>query len=104
MNAGADSSTQVLVYDGQVDVRPALAGVGQSGMGAAPGPPRQVQGPTQVAGPTQVSAQQWFEIIKAQQQIVVRPDGSYAKSDFNLQEDDKLDWVQWNKKRDAEMR
>jgi len=104
MNAGADSSTQVLVYDGQVDVRPALAGVGQSGMGAAPGPPRQVQGPTQVAGPTQVSPQQWFEIIKAQQQIVVRPDGSYAKSDFNLQEDDKLDWVQWNKKRDAEMR
>jgi hypothetical protein len=54
MNAGADSSTQVLVYDGQ--------------------------------------------------QIVVRPDGSYAKSDFNLQEDEKLDWVQWNKKRDAEMR
>jgi hypothetical protein len=104
MNAGADSSTQVLVYDGEVDVRPALAGVGQSGMGAAPGPPRQVQGPTQIAGPTQVSMQQWFEIIKAQQQIVVRPDGSYAKSDFNIQEDDKLDWVQWNKKRDAEMR
>jgi len=103
MNAGADSSTQVLVYDGQVDVRPA-AGAGQSGMGAVPGPPRQVQAPTQVAGPTQVSMQQWFEIIKAQQQIVVRPDGSYAKSDFNPLEDDKLDWVQWNKKRDAEMR
>jgi hypothetical protein len=104
MNAGADSSTQVLVYDGQVDVRPAMAGSGQSGLGAVPGPPRQVQAPTQVAGPTQVSMQQWFEIIKAQQQIVVRPDGSYAKSDFNMQEDEKLDWVQWNKKRDAEMR
>jgi hypothetical protein len=104
MNAGADSSTQVLVYDGQVDVRPATFGAGQSGLGAAPGPPRQIQAPTQVAGPTQVSMRQWFEIIKAQQQIVVRPDGSYAKSDFNLQEDEKLDWVQWNKKRDAEMR
>jgi hypothetical protein len=104
MNAGVDSSTQVLVYDGQVDVRPASMGAGQSGMGAVPGPPRQVQAPTQVAGPTQVSMQQWFEIIKAQQQIVVRPDGSYAKSDFNPLEDDKLDWVQWNKKRDAEMR
>jgi hypothetical protein len=73
-------------------------------MGAVPGPPRQVQAPTQVAGPTQVSMQQWFEIIKAQQQIVVRLDGSYAKSDFNPLEDDKLDWVQWNKKRDAEIR
>ena len=104
MNAGADSSTQVLVYDGQVDVRPATFGAGQSGLGTAPGPPRQIQAPTQVAGPTQVSMRQWFEIIKAQQQIVVRPDGSYAKSDFNLQEDEKLDWVQWNKKRDAEMR
>jgi hypothetical protein len=104
MNAGVDSSTQVLVYDGQVDVRPAVAGAGQSGMGAVPGPPRQVQAPTQVAGPTQVSMQQWFEIIKAQQQIVVRLDGSYAKSDFNPLEDDKLDWVQWNKKRDAEIR
>lgn len=104
MNAGADSSTQVLVYEGQVDVRPATFGAGQSGLGAAPGPPRQIQAPTQVAGPTQVSMRQWFEIIKAQQQIVVRPDGSYAKSDFNLQEDEKLDWVQWNKKRDAEMR
>jgi hypothetical protein len=103
MNAGADSSTQVLVYNGQVDVRPAAAGAGQSGMGAVPGPPRQVQAPTQVAGPRQVSMQQWFEIVKAQQQIVVRPDGSYARSDFNLQEDEKLDWVQWNKKRDADL-
>ena len=103
MNAGADSSTQVLVYNGQVDVKPAVAGAGQSGMGAVPGPPRQVQAPTQVAGPTQVSMRQWFEIIKAQQQIVVRPDGSYAKSDFSLEEDEKLDWVQWNKKRDAEI-
>jgi hypothetical protein len=82
MNAGADSSTQVLVYEGQVDVRPATFGAGQSGLGAAPGPPRQIQAPTQVAGPTQVSMRQWFEIIKAQQQIVVRPDGSYAKSDL----------------------
>jgi hypothetical protein len=103
MNAGVDSSTQVLVYDGQVDVRPANIGAGQSGMGAVPGPPQQVQAPTQVAGPTEVSMQQWFEIIKAQQQIVVRPDGSYAKSDFNPLEDDKLDWVQWNKQRDADL-
>jgi len=104
MNAGADSATQVLVYDGEVKVTPAAFGAGQSGMGAVPGQPRQVQAPTQVAGPTEVSMGQWIEIIKKQQQIVVLPDGSYAKSDFNPLEDDKLDWVQWNKKRDAEIR
>ncbi len=104
MNAGADSSTQVLVYQGQVDVRPSTAAGVQQGMGVVPGPPRQVQAPTQVAGPRQVSMRDWFEIIKAQQQIVVRPDGSYAKSDFNPIEDAKLDWVKWNKARDAELK
>jgi hypothetical protein len=101
MNAGADSSTQVLVYDGNVAVSPA-APAGQGSMGAVPpgGPPRQVSGPSQVAGPSQVSMETWFEIVKAQQQIVVRPDGTYAKSEFNLQEDAKLDWVKWNKERD----
>jgi len=103
MNAGADSSTQVLVYEGDVRVDPAAAAGAQPGMGVVPGKPTQVPGPTQVAPPTQVTPQQWFEIIKAQQQIVVRPDGTYAKSDFNLQDDAKLDWVQWNKKRDQEL-
>jgi len=103
MNAGADSSSQVLVYDGQVDVRPASAAGVQQGMGMAPGPPHQVQGPQQVAPPKQVSMDKWFEIIKAQQQIVVRPDGSYAKSDFNMEADGKLDWVRWNKERDAQI-
>jgi hypothetical protein len=103
MNAGADSSSQVLVYEGQVDVRPAAAAGAQQGMGQAPGPPRQIQGPQQVAGPREVSMKQWFEIVKAQQQIVVRPDGSYAKSDFNFEEDGKLDWVRWNKERDAQI-
>ena len=100
MNAGADSSTQVLVYDGNVAVSPASPAASQQGMGAVPGKPQQVQGPVQIQGPRQVSMAEWFEIIKAQQQIVVRPDGSYAKSEFNLADDDKLEWVQWNKERD----
>ena len=100
MNAGADSSSQVLVYDGNVAVSPAAPASPQQGMGMVPGQPQQVQGPVQVQGPRQVSMAEWFEIIKAQQQIVVRPDGSYAKSEFNLADDEKLEWVQWNKERD----
>jgi hypothetical protein len=101
MNAGADSSTQVLVYDGDVEVSPAEAGGAQQGMGVVPGQPRQVEGPVQVQGPREVSLGQWLEIVRAQQQIVIRPDGTYAKSDFSLEEDAKLEWVQWNQERDA---
>jgi hypothetical protein len=99
MNAGADSSTQVLVYEGNVAVSPNLAAQ-TPGLGAVPGKPVQVQGPTQVQGPRQVSMSEWFEIVKAQQQIIVRPDGSYVKSDFNLTDDAKLEWVRWNQERD----
>ena len=103
MNAEADSSSQVLVYDGEVAVSPAApAGTGP-GMGVVPGKPQQVQGPVPVQGPRQVSMQEWFEIIKAQQQIIVNPDGSYTKSDFSFEEDAKLDWVKWNKERDGQL-
>jgi len=100
MNAGADSSSQVLVYEGNVAVSPAGQTSSQQGSVTPPGKPVQVQGPQQVQGPTQVTMGQWLEIVKAQQQIVVKPDGSYAKSDFNLEEDSKLDWVKWNMERD----
>ena len=100
MNAGADSSSQVLVYEGNVAVSPAMQTTGQQGSITPPGQPRQVQGPQQVQGPKQVTMGQWLEIIKAQQQIVVKPDGSYAKSDFNMEEDAKLAWVKWNLERD----
>ena len=99
MNAGADSSSQVLVYDGNVAVSPNLSTLAP-GLGAVPGKPVQVQGPTQVQGPHPVSMSEWFEIVKAQQQIIIRPDGSYVKSDFNLADDAKLEWVRRNQERD----
>ena len=100
MNAGADSSTQVLVYDGDVGVSPATPDAGQQQKVGTQMERRQIDGPVQIQGPQQVSLEEWFEIVKAQQQIVVRPDGSYAKSEFNLAEDDQLEWVKWNKERD----
>ena len=35
-----------------------------------------------------------------QQQIIVKPDGSYQKSDFNLAQDAQSSWVKWNLERD----
>ena len=63
-------------------------------------PYQYVQGPQQVQGPKQVTLEEWVEIVKAQQQIVIKPDGSYQKSDFNLAEDSKNSWVKWNQERD----
>jgi len=63
-------------------------------------PSADVPGPVDVAGPRDVSEREWLEIIKAQQQLVINADGSYQRSDFDLIEDGKSDWVRWNKMRD----
>ncbi len=110
VDARKDSTTQVRVYEGKVAVSPPPATTP-----AAPAPrqpqqkpkpqevpaPQQVPAPTQVPGPTEVSVETWLQIVKAQQQITVHPDGSYEVAEYDLQKDENLDWVQWNKRRDA---
>ena len=100
-----DSSTTLKVYDGEVEVSPRTESTGsmqqRTPQQQAPiGPPRDVAGPRDVQGPRDVSEAQWIEIVKAQQQFTISPDGKMQKSDFDLVEDGKSDWVQWNKKRD----
>ncbi len=112
IDVAPDSTTQLRVYDGAVEVKPYNPSMGmkeespqEKGAGEKQvkpdWPPRDVSGPTDVAGPRTVTMEEWLEIIKAQQQIVIRPDGSYEKSEFDPVQDAKSDWVQWNKKRDA---
>lgn len=101
METQEDKSSKVLVYDGSVNVGPpAWSPGGAQGMNQQGGAPHYVQGPAQVQGPKQVTLEEWVEIVKAQQQIIVKPDGSYQKSDFNLADDAKSDWVKWNLERD----
>ncbi|GAB4338989.1 MAG: hypothetical protein Kow0037_23480 [Calditrichia bacterium] len=102
VNVAPDSTTQVRVYEGAVAVNPALASAPAAQPETRPNwPPKDVEGPQDVQGPRDVSVEEWLEIVKAQQQIVVRKDGSYQKSDFNMEDDAQSDWVQWNLKRDA---
>ncbi|NIV72829.1 hypothetical protein GWN26_13115 [Candidatus Saccharibacteria bacterium] len=113
VNANEDTTTEVIVYDGEVEVGPQVAGTGAvdttkkvpeaeepKGPPQEVAPPEEVPGPTEVAPPEEVSVETWLEIVKAQQQIIVKPDGSYEKMEYDMAEDAKLDWVQWNKKRD----
>ena len=99
MNVNEDKSALIKVYDGQVNV---------AGGGPAPaasrvtGPPQKIAGPHAVAGPKKVSMEEWTFIIRSMQQIVIRSDGTPDKPrDFTAQED-RDDWVDWNKKLDGE--
>jgi hypothetical protein len=102
VDVAEDSLTTLRVYDGEVEVSPRVPTTGmvpQKRTGPI-GPPQDVPGPTDVQGPRDVTVAQWMEIVKAQQQVVIKPDGGFDKSEFDLLEDGKSDWVQWNKKRD----
>ncbi|NOX36281.1 MAG: FecR domain-containing protein [Calditrichaeota bacterium] len=107
VNANPDTTTQVFVYDGEVQVSPYSPGMGkavQPGQQAPQQPrslkPTYVPPPTYVAPPQEVSLETWIEIVRAQQQIVIKPDGTYEKAEFDPVKDAQLEWVQWNKRRD----
>ncbi len=98
-----DKSTSVKVYSGEVRVGSIPHEV--------PGPtelkgvePHEVPGPTELkdAGPREVSKKEWEMIVTSEQQITVSFDNlKINKRKFDLAEDEKEEWVQWNKKRDA---
>ena len=94
MDTMDDKSSKVLVYEGSVNVGPPSWAPSAGAQGQKPGPPKQVK------GPSVVSLEQWVEIVKAQQQIIIKPDGSFQKSDFDLVADAQSSWVKWNLERD----
>lgn len=98
----ADSSTALLVYDGEVDVGPAAFWTMPPARPNQVGPPQEVPGPTEVPGPFEVTLDEWVRIVRGYQ-IIVRPDGRYAKSRFNVATDNRIEWVQWNKARDQQL-
>ncbi len=99
MNVDKDNSVTVKVYWGEVVVnsRP------KDGTEVKPSKimePKKVSGPYPVPGPHPVSMEEWTFIVKALQQINIRPDGTVTKPfRFNIK-DDLNDWVVWNQNRD----
>ena len=100
----ADSTTKCLVYDGEVDVGPTSFWnvPSQRQRQSKSLKPVEVPGPHEIPPPFEVTLEEWVRIVRGYQ-IIVRPDGKYAKSRFDEAEDAKLDWVHWNKQRDAEL-
>jgi len=98
MNVENDQSALVKAYDGQVYV----SGGGTS-EGAAPvamEAPSKIAGPQPVSGPRKVTMEEWTVIITAMQEIRIKADGTQGKPcDFTMDED-RNEWVDWNRSRD----
>ncbi len=98
MNVNKDNSAVLKVYEGEVVVsKRKHTKVAKTK--AKLEKPTPVAGPRPVAGPHPVSMEEWTYIVKALQQINIRPDGTAAKPfRFDIAKD-LNDWVRWNRMR-----
>ncbi|HOJ52589.1 MAG TPA: FecR family protein [Syntrophales bacterium] len=104
VNAEEDKSVLVRVYEGEVEVTgkaPAPADRAEQIFGKKPVP---IAGPKPVAGPKPISMEEWTMLLKAMQQVVIRPDGSAEKPRTFTLEEDRDDWVDWNRERDENLK
>jgi ferric-dicitrate binding protein FerR (iron transport regulator) len=99
MNVEQDRSALVRVYDGTVEVKGGGTATDQQ---APVGPPTRVAGPKPIPGPHKVTMEEWTVIIKAMQQVRIGADGVPEKVRDFTEEEDRDDWVEWNKERDKE--
>lgn len=99
MNVEKDKSALVRVYEGQV----AVSG-GERDEERKPifGPPQKIAGPKPVPGPRKVSMEEWTFIIKSMQQIQIGADGKADKPRDFVEQEDRDDWVDWNKSQDRD--
>jgi len=97
MNVHDDKSVLIRVYDGTLQV------TGKKPVYEIPvtlAPPQKIEGPKPVPGPHKVSLEEWVFIIKSIQQIMVKSDGTPEQPRYFTEQEDRDDWVDWNRYRD----
>jgi len=95
----SDSTTQLKVYRGQVNITNAPQNLQLQPKLIKP---QQIPGPYEVPGPREVSVEQWMYIVKSMQQITVNRQGRVVnQGEFSLNDvDEQSDWIKWNLRRD----
>lgn len=103
MKVEADSTTQLKVYSGEVQITNAIE---KKGPAIHSPVPRQIEGPRQIAPPHEVSVEEWMVIIQSMQQVTIDSRGRIvSQGPFSHKDRDEKDpWVLWNKKRDEIMK
>ena len=99
MNVNDDQSALVRTYEGEVNVSKG-EGRETEKQRLITGSPVKVPGPSPVPGPHKVSMEEWTYIVKSMQQIQISGDGIPAKPEAFTAEEDRSDWVDWNKERE----
>jgi hypothetical protein len=99
MNVEQDRSALVRVYDGTVYVSGGEKSLAQP---VPIGPPTKIAGPKPIPGPHKVSMEEWTVIIRAMQQIKIGVDGIPEKPRDFTKEEDRDEWVDWNRAMDRE--
>ncbi len=104
MSVSDDQTTKIAVYSGEVavDNKPIVKFMEQK-KAKAGGKQGEIEGPSQIAGPSEVTLEQWVQIVKAQMEITIHPDGTYDIVNFNPIIDSQDDWVRWNQERDKKL-
>lgn len=99
MNVGADSSTELKVYNGEVQITNAPE---KTNLIPKIITVHEVPGPYEVQGPREVSIEEWVYIVKNMQKILLDKNGNVQKvGEFNMTDkDEQSDWVKWNLMRD----
>jgi hypothetical protein len=98
-SVAADSTTNVRVYEGTVEVR----GGGDLNRPQQIGPPQRVPPPQQVPGPQQIGLEAWVRLVRANQQVVIGRDGRPSDPSRFTDRGAELDWVRWNQQRDLDL-
>ncbi len=97
-----DTSTRIRVYSGELSVKNEPLIQQQKEQGKLE-KPHQVPGPYRVEGPKKVTLEEWFVIVKAQQELWISKTGQFKKSEFKMADDTLDEWVKWNMERDKKM-
>jgi hypothetical protein len=90
-----DSLTVLRVYEGSVEARENRAAPAAGGL-------REIRPPGEVAPPAEVSAQEWVQIVAANQQLTFRRGGTPQLVAFDPEVDALIEWVRWNRERDTQ--
>jgi hypothetical protein len=98
---GADTTTQLKVYSGEVHITNAPE---KKDIKPQTIVPHEIPAPYEIPGPVEISMEEWVYIVKSMEQITIDKKGKIlSKGRFGSSDsDEQNEWIRWNHTRDTE--